>query len=848
MRYLCDLIVFCCFIVVLAPLHAQGSRADYERADRLPREVRGTVLNLKLELHWFADNSSAWFRKDLGNGDHEFQVVHTATGKVVPAFDHARLATNLGKTVQRELKPQQLLLTELNFAADGKSLTFVFDKKSWHCDLATAEVQRETKPLAAAPNETQPPKILKELKPSSRNGVETFVRFENKLTETIELYWSDPQGELKSYGKVKQGEEHRQHTFAGHVWVVKDSQGKVLLIAEASEREANLLFSPSKTIIPVENKSNPASDEEAATERPREELRRQRDQRVILHGDNVYLHDSKANEEKALTSDGTPENSYGGRIRWSPDGKYFVVLRTQPAEKHPVYMVESSPKDQLQPKLHEQNYLKPGDRVEISKPALFEAATGKQIELDDTLYANPWSLERLRWDDDSSRFTFLYNQRGHQALRIIAVDVTGKVSAIVNEESKTFVNYSGKFFLEQLPKTNELIWLSERDGWNHLYLYDAKSGKVKNQITTGKWVIRSVERVDVEQRQIWFKASGLDPEQDPYYVHHCRIDFDGKNLTRLTQGDGTHAIEYSPDKKFLVDTYSRVDLPPVHELRRASDGKLVTELLRTDLSRLAKTGWRAPERFTAKGRDGETDIYGIICRPSNFDPKKKYPVIEKIYAGPQSAFVPKEFKPWQSNLQTYAELGFIVVQIDGMGTAHRSKAFHDVCWQNLADAGFPDRIKWLQTAAKHEPAMDLSRVGIFGGSAGGQNALGALLLHGDFYKAAVADCGCHDNRMDKIWWNEQWMGYPIGRHYEEQSNATLAKNLQGKLLLTVGELDTNVDPASTMQVVNALIKADKDFDMLVVPGANHGIGESPYADRRRRDFFVRHLLGVEPRL
>jgi dipeptidyl aminopeptidase/acylaminoacyl peptidase len=560
------------------------------------------------------------------------------------------------------------------------------------------------------------------------------------------------------------------------------------------------------------------------------------------------LRDPKSNEERPLTTDGTPENSYGGRIRWSPDGKYFVVMRTQPAQKHPVFMVESAPRDQVQPKLHEHNYLKPGDRVEISKPALFDAENGQRIELDDSLYQNPWSLDRLRWEADSSRFTFVFNQRGHQALRLIAVDVpSGKVSALVNEESKTFVHYSGKFFLEQLPKTKELIWMSERDGWNHLYLYDAKSGQVKNQITRGNWVVRGVERVDAENRQIWFKASGLDAEQDPYYVHYCRIDFDGQNLVRLTRGDGTHTIEYSPDKNFLVDTFSRVDQPPVHELRRASDGSLVAELARGELSQLISKGWRAPERFTAKGRDGETDIYGIICRPSNFDPAKKYPVIEKIYAGPHSAFVPKSFKEWQSNLQTYAELGFIVVQIDGMGTSHRSKAFHDVCWQNLADAGFPDRIKWLQAAAKHEPAMDLARVGIFGGSAGGQNALGALLQHGDFYKAAVADCGCHDNRMDKIWWNEQWMGYPIGKHYEEQSNVTLAKNLKGKLLLTVGELDTNVDPASTMQVVNALIKADKDFDLLVVPGANHGIGESPYADRRRRDFFVRHLLGVEPR-
>lgn len=849
MRVQSLVIILCTCLAGLTSLQAQGTRADYDRADKLARDVRGTVPNLNLKLHWFANNTAAWFRAELGDGEHEFRVVRTSTSKVEAAFDHQRLAASLGKVVKRELDPRRLSLEELKFSDDMSSFDFLHDKKHWSCNLSTYEVQREAKPLAAALNDTQPPKILKEPKPSSRNGVETSVRFQNKLAEAIEFFWSDPQGELKSYGKVKQGEEHRQHTFAGHVWVVKDTQGRVLLIAEASDHETDLVFGPTKTTTSAEKKPNPASDEEETEDRPRAEQRRQRDQRVILRNDNVFLRNPESNEERPLTTDGTPENSYSGRIRWSPDGKYFVVMRTQPAEKHPVFMVESSPRDQVQPKLHEHDYLKPGDRVEISKPALFETETGKRIELDDALYANPWSLDRLRWDEDSSRFTFLFNQRGHQALRLIAVEVpSGKVTAIVNEESKTFVHYSGKFFLEQLPKTNELIWMSERDGWNHLYLYDAKTGKVKNQITSGKWVVRGVERVDADQRQIWFKASGLDQEQDPYYVHYCRIDFDGQNLVRLTRGDGTHSIEYSPDKKFLVDTYSRVDQPPVHELRKTSDGSLVAELARAELSQLIAKGWRAPERFTAKGRDGQTDIYGIICRPSNFDPAKKYPVIEKIYAGPHSAFVPKEFKAWQGNLQTYAELGFIVVQIDGMGTSHRSKAFHDVCWQNLADAGFPDRILWMKAAAKHEPAMDLSRVGIFGGSAGGQNALGALLTHGDFYKAAVADCGCHDNRMDKIWWNEQWMGYPIGRHYEEQSNATLAKNLKGKLLLTVGELDKNVDPASTMQVVNALIKADKDFDLLVVPGAGHGIGESTYADRRRRDFFVRYLLGVEPRL
>jgi dipeptidyl aminopeptidase/acylaminoacyl peptidase len=287
-------------------------------------------------------------------------------------------------------------------------------------------------------------------------------------------------------------------------------------------------------------------------------------------------------------------------------------------------------------------------------------------------------------------------------------------------------------------------------------------------------------------------------------------------------------------------------MPPVVELRRSDDGKLLCELERGDWSRLLDGGWQPPERFSAKGRDGATDIYGVIWRPTNFDPKKNYPIIEDIYAGPQDSFVPKSFQSYYRD-QSLAELGFIVVQIDGMGTSNRSKAFHDVCFKNLGDAGLPDRILWIRAAAATYPYMDLSRVGIFGGSAGGQNAARAVLTHGDFYKVAVADCGCHDNRMDKIWWNEQWMSWPVGPEYAESSNVTYASKLTGRLLLIVGEMDTNVDPASTMQLAGALVKADKDFDLLVIPGSNHGAAESPYGSRRRADYFVRHLLGVEPR-
>jgi dipeptidyl aminopeptidase/acylaminoacyl peptidase len=269
------------------------------------------------------------------------------------------------------------------------------------------------------------------------------------------------------------------------------------------------------------------------------------------------------------------------------------------------------------------------------------------------------------------------------------------------------------------------------------------------------------------------------------------------------------------------------------------------ELEKADIDDWQQAGWKAPEVFSAKGRDGKTDIWGIIIRPTNFDPAKKYPVIENIYAGPHGSFVPKNFMHQYFSMQELAELGFVVVQIDGMGTSNRSKAFHDVCWKNLKDAGFPDRMLWMQAAAQKYPSLDLSRVGIYGTSAGGQSSAGALLFHPEFYKVGVSSCGCHDNRMDKLWWNEQWMGYPIGPHYEACSNVVNAHKLQGKLMLIVGEVDDNVDPASTMQVADALIKANKDFELVVVPGLGHSSG-GKFGERKRRDFFVRHLLGVTP--
>jgi dipeptidyl aminopeptidase/acylaminoacyl peptidase len=561
---------------------------------------------------------------------------------------------------------------------------------------------------------------------------------------------------------------------------------------------------------------------------------------------NVYLRQLPAGEPVALSTDGSEGNGYTLQsIRWSPDSKKIAVFKRRPGYNRQVHYIESSPADQVQPKHSSIFYRKPGDEVDFDHPVIFNVATKQRFDGDAALYANPYANSRLAWREDSRAITFEYNQRGHQLYRVLELDATsGKTRTLIEETSKTFVEYSGKRIREEVLDGREIIWASERDGWNHLYLYDGVTGQVKNQITKGQWVIRGVQRVDDKARQIWFSASGMNSAQDPYFVHFYRINFDGTGLTPLTTADGTHTVTFSGDRQFYVDSWSRVDLAPVTELRKTSDQSLLLPLEKGDMAPLLKTGWRAPEVFVSKARDGKTDIWGIIIRPTNFDPAKRYPVIENIYAGPQGSFVPKTFST-QLGMQAQAELGFIVVQIDGLGTSNRSKAFHDVAWKNLGDAGFPDRIIWHKAVAAKYPYYDVTRVGIYGTSAGGQNSTGALLFHPEFYDAAVSAVGCHDNRMDKIWWNEQWMGWPIGPEYAASSNVDHAKNLQGRLLLVVGEMDTNVDPASTMQVANALIKANKNFDLLVIPGANHGAGGA-YGERRRFDFFVMHLRGVDP--
>lgn len=566
---------------------------------------------------------------------------------------------------------------------------------------------------------------------------------------------------------------------------------------------------------------------------------------AFIKNDNVYVREVATGKEKQLSQDGTLSNYYSSYIQWSPDSKSVVSCRIRPVEKRYVYYVESSPADQAQPKLHKQEYAKLGDELRFKVPCIFEVESGRRLIPSTELFSHQYELSGPMWNADSKAITFEYNERGHKVYRVLEMSaVDGSVRTLIEEKEEKYVNYP-RIYRNYLSDGKRIIWSSERDNYNHLYLYDRATGKPLNQITKGEWYVRGVQHVDEANEVIYFSANGMKKGEDPYLIHYYKINFDGSNLVELTPEEGMHQCWYSSDYKYLVDVYSKVDQAPIAVLRDAKNGKIRMQLDKADISALLANGWKAPEVFSAKGRDGKTDMWGVIYRPSNFDPSKKYPVIEYIYSGPGDQYVPKTFSSYNWWMTSLAELGFIVVQVDGMTTSFRSKEFEEVCYKNLKDAGLPDHIAWIKAAAQKYPYMDIDRVGIFGCSAGGQESTGAVLFHPEFYKAAYSACGCHDNRMDKIWWNELWMGYPVDESYSACSNVDNAHLLSRPLMLVVGELDDNVDPASTMQVANALIKANKDFELVVIPGAHHTMGED-FGEHKRYDFFVRHLMGVTP--
>ncbi len=804
--------------------------ASHGRIAALEASTKGLVLNEQVEVSWLEDGRFA-YRQQREGGVRVFVAIDPATAARTPAFDHARLASALSKELGRDIDPDRLPVTNTAWRDGALRFSLEDDDRTWAWDLATQTLQPQGDSSTVAVDGHQ------RLRPSSVGGVDTAITFVNRTNEPIFLWWVAADGQEHAYGTLAPGESKRQHTYSGHVWRAADAKGKTVGAYVGATEPGIAVVDGTHT------SSGPQSVVAAGAVSPDGSWE------VVARNHDLYRRrpGAAANRSKRLTRDGSESDGYDvSDVVWAPDSRRLVALKTTKGDDRRVFSVESSPADQLQPVLHSHEYLKPGDAIPQPRPVLIEVDSGRARPIEHAGLDNPWSISDVHWAPDSSRFMFLFNQRGHQALRIFSVDAqSASATIIVEEKSETFIDYADKFYLQYLDQTDELLWMSERDGWNHVYLIDSRDGRVKHPVTTGEWVVRGLDEVDVASRTMVFRAGGVRAEQDPYYVHYGRVSLDGGEPQWLTEADGTHRIGWSPDGRWYLDHWSRVDHPPTTELRNGHDGSFVMVVEEANWSALLATGWAPPQRFVAKGRDDATDIYGVIWRPTDHRSDATYPVVEYIYAGPQAAYTPKSFDTWRQP-RSIAELGMIVVQLDGMGTSQRSKAFHDVAWKNLGDAGFPDRIAWIRAAARQDPTMDLKRVGIYGGSAGGQNALRALLAHGDFYSVAVADCGCHDNRMDKIWWNELWMGWPVDEHYAEQSNVTQAHRLEGDLMLIVGELDDNVDPSSTMQVVDALVKADKDFDLLVLPGVGHGAAETPYGQRRRADFLAQHLLGEKP--
>jgi len=569
--------------------------------------------------------------------------------------------------------------------------------------------------------------------------------------------------------------------------------------------------------------------------------------RLTCDGERSYDYATPIPSLRPMVAQGTEDIRERPAVFWAPDSSKLITYRMDTRNAGRFSYLQFVPPNQLRPREYTVVYPLPGEVLPRAEPIIFEVQGGKRIEVKTA----PIEMQfqggpGFDWYPGSRTFSYDASERGEKSIELREVDAsTGEQRVIMREKSDRYVD-PGETRFRILHDTGDVLWTSERDGWNQLYLSNLKTGELRAQLTQGPWVVRQIVDVDEKTHRVYFLANGREKDEDPYQTHLYVVGFDGKGLTLLTPENATHTVSFSPDHTFFVDNFSRPDLPAVSALRRSKDGSQMRALEQTDISELTKAGWKAPEPFRGKAKDGTTDLYGLIWKPSNFDPSKKYPIVEQVYTGPQGFFVPKTFgAALRNGQQQVAELGFIAVMVDGRGTTGRSRAFHEFSYHNLGGS-FEDHVEMIKQMAAKFPYMDIDRVGIYGTSAGGYGSTHAILQFPDFYKVCVSISGDHDARLDKAWWNELYQGYPVGPDYAEQSNVTMADRLKGHLLIEHGDIDDNVHVVETMRLTDALIKANKNFDQLIVPNMYHGEGGNPYLIRRRWDYFVQHLLGVTP--
>jgi dipeptidyl aminopeptidase/acylaminoacyl peptidase len=588
---------------------------------------------------------------------------------------------------------------------------------------------------------------------------------------------------------------------------------------------------------------------------------------VFIRDYNLWIRDVATGKEKQLTRDGVKDFGYAtdnaGWIRsdtpvvkWSPDSKLIATFQHDGRGVGEMYLADTRVGH---PHLEAWKYPLAGDdKIFRIERVVIDVDAARVIRLQMPPDPHRSSLcdhvqcdgtfSDVEWSGDGKQLAFISSSRDHKHAQFRVADAaTGKVRDVLEETVSTyFEGGSDRPNWRFLPSSNEFIWFSQRDNWGQLYLYDLTTGKLKNQITTGEGNVVETLGVDEKNRQVYFIGVGKEPGRDPYFQHLYRIGLDGKSLTLLTPEDANHAISFSPSERFFVDRYSRPDVPPITVLRDSA-GKLIRTLEKADISRLTAIGWKPVTPFTVKARDGVTDLYGLMYKPTTFDPARKYPIIDHIYPGPTPGSVgTRRFAAARGDSQALAELGFIVIELDGMGTTLRSKKFQDAYYSNMGDNTLPDQVAGIRELAARYPWIDINRVGIWGHSGGGYAAADAMFRYPDFFKVGISEAGNHENRDYEDDWAEKWQGLVEGDNYDNQANELVAKNLKGKLLLIHGTTDSNVPPYNTLLVVDALIGANKDFDLLMLPNRDHGFANEPYVIRRRWDYFVRNLLGVEP--